>query len=156
MRDSPASASPNPLAGPDFTSILSAVGWILFFDGECALCSASIRWVCRADRRGRISFAPLNGELSRKLGFSHYAAKGGGSMVVWREQDAKEFTRSDAWIEIARVLGGPWRAFLVVRCIPRVLRDGVYGFIARNRHAFSRRSERCELPDPELAKRLRD
>jgi predicted DCC family thiol-disulfide oxidoreductase YuxK len=75
-------------------------------------------------------------------------------MVVWREEDASVFTCSDAWIEIARVLGGAWRVFLVARCIPRVLRDGIYGFIARNRHAFSRRVERCGLPDPELAKRL--
>jgi predicted DCC family thiol-disulfide oxidoreductase YuxK len=130
------------------------VRWILFFDGECALCSASIRWLCRADRQGRISFAPLNGELSRKLGFSHHAARDAGSMVIWREEDALAFTRSDAWIEIARVLGGPWRFFLVVRWIPRRWRDAVYGMIARNRHAFAGGPVACRLPNPELAKRL--
>ena len=75
-------------------------------------------------------------------------------MVVWRESDARAFARSDAWIELARALGGPWRVLLVIRWIPRWLRDGVYGFIARNRHALPGRPVSCRLPDPELAKRL--
>lgn len=77
-------------------------------------------------------------------------------MVLWREADSRSFTRSDAWIEVARALGGPWRVFVLLRWIPRWLRDGVYGFIARNRHAFPGGAEACRMPDPELAKRLRE
>lgn len=75
-------------------------------------------------------------------------------MVVWREADSRAFTRSDAWIEVARVLGGLWKIFLIIRWIPRRLRDAVYGMIARNRHAFTGGPVTCRLPDPELAKRL--
>ena len=75
-------------------------------------------------------------------------------MVVWREADSRAFTRSDAWIEVASVLGGMWKVFLIIRWIPRRWRDAVYGMIARNRHVFTGDPVTCRLPDPELAKRL--
>jgi predicted DCC family thiol-disulfide oxidoreductase YuxK len=40
----------------------------LFFDGDCAFCHASVRRVARWDKRGRVCFAPLQGETARKLG----------------------------------------------------------------------------------------
>lgn len=132
------------------------MGWVVFFDGDCALCSASVRWVCRADRRGLIAFAPLQGGLSQRLGLTRHAAADGGSLVVLRERDGRIFTRSDGWLEIARALGGRWRLILAARLLPRPLRDGLYAIIARNRHGFSGFAARCDLRAPEFAKRLRE
>lgn len=135
--------------------IVLAMGWILFFDGDCAFCSKSVRRVFRLDRRKNITFAPLQGELSREIGFSHHAAKDGGTMVLLRESDGKAFIHSDAWIELANALGGPWRIFAATRLIPKVLRDAVYRWVAANRYRLMGKSDTCEMPDPELAKRLR-
>lgn len=131
------------------------MGWILFFDGDCAFCSATVRRVFHADKRGRISFAPLQGELSRQHGFSHHAAVDGGSMVLLREFDGKVFTCSDGWIELGTALGGQWRVLGLLRLVPRPLRNAVYRWVARNRYRFMGKADTCALPDPELAKRLR-
>jgi predicted DCC family thiol-disulfide oxidoreductase YuxK len=129
--------------------------WVLFFDGDCAFCARSIRRVAALDKEARISFAPLQGELARELGFRHYAAADGGTMVVLRESDGRVFTHSDGWIELANALGGWWKVLTVVRWIPRPLRDLVYNFVARHRYRIFGRRDSCALPDPEVAKRLR-
>ncbi len=130
------------------------MGWILFFDGDCAFCSAGVRRIFRADRRGRIRFAPLQGTLSREKGFSAQADPEGGSMVILREEDGASFLRGEAVLELARALGGPWRLLLFGRLLPQCLRDGLYSFVARNRYWISRKGDFCELPEPELLERI--
>lgn len=127
------------------------MGWILFFDGDCAFCSRSVRTVARLDKRGNVSFAPLQGELARQMGFSHE----GGTMVLLRETDGKISTHSDAWIELTQALGGGWRVLGIMRVIPKPLRDFVYRLIAKHRYQLMGKADTCALPDAVLAGRLR-
>jgi predicted DCC family thiol-disulfide oxidoreductase YuxK len=145
-----------PLALDFERSNLPGMSWVLFYDGDCAFCSSSVRRVFRLDKRARIFFAPLQGETAREMGFSHHAAAEGGTMVLLRESDGKVFMFSDAWIELARALGGWWRLLAVTRYIPRCLRDGLYRWVARNRYRFMGKTDTCSLPDSELLKRLRN
>jgi predicted DCC family thiol-disulfide oxidoreductase YuxK len=128
--------------------------WVLFFDGDCGFCSRSVRLVARLDRRGRVDFAPLQGQLARQLGLGGHAASHGGSMVVWREPDRSLFTRSDALLELATALGGPWRLLCFTKFVPRRLRDAIYQAIADRRGSLPGGSS-CALPDPQLARRMR-
>jgi len=130
--------------------------WVLFFDGYCAFCSESVRRAVVLDRHERLAFAPLQGKLAREMGFEKYAAEAGGTMVLLRESDGAVFMRSDALIELARVLGGGWRVMTLARFVPKATRDWVYGWIADNRHRFMGKHEACMLPDAALRKRLRD
>ncbi len=130
--------------------------WVLFFDGDCAFCSRSVRQVVQFDKRARVSFAPLQGKLAAEMGFTHHAAADDGTMVLLRESEGKFFTRSDALIELARALGGGWQIFTLARFIPKPLRDRVYRWVADHRYLFMGKSAVCSLPDPELLKRLRD
>lgn len=138
------------------TAHLSGMGWVLFFDGDCAFCSQSVRLVVRLDPHARIAFAPLQGQLAREKGFSQYAAAESGTMVLLRESDGKIFTHSDSWIELACALGGGWRVLTLARFIPKPLRDGLYRWVARNRYRFMGKSQSCPLPGPELLRRLRE
>lgn len=129
------------------------MNWVLFFDGDCGFCSASVRRVLRLDKRGRVFFAPLQGELAGKHGLAVHASETGGTMVLLRESDGVLFTRSDALLELARVLGWPWRLARAAVIIPRRWRDGVYQFIADHRGRLSGKT--CRLPDEKLIERLR-
>lgn len=132
------------------------MGWILFFDGDCGFCSASVRRVFRLDRRKRITYAPLQGKLAAQMDFSKYAAKEGGTMVLLRESDGRVFTHSDGWIELGNALGGIWVVCRVFRLIPQALRDAVYRIVAANRYRLPAGPPMCEMPDPELVERLRE
>jgi predicted DCC family thiol-disulfide oxidoreductase YuxK len=126
---------------------------VLFFDGECGFCTRSVRWVYHLDEKGRVVFAPLQGESAKELGLLGYAEKGGGSMVILRELDGKTFLKSEALIELGRTLGGLWRLLAVLFSIfPKRLRDGVYDLVAKNRY---RLSGACVLPDEVLRGRMR-
>lgn len=132
------------------------IKWVLFFDGDCAFCARSVRWVFALDRRGVISFAPLQGELARRHGLAQHADERHGTMVVMREDNGGVFLRSDALLELARALGGWWRIAIAARLIPRPLRDQVYRWIARNRHHLAiSKDEACRLPEPALLERMR-
>jgi predicted DCC family thiol-disulfide oxidoreductase YuxK len=84
------------------------MNWIVFYDGECGLCSESVAFVARCDKRREFSFASLQGKPSKERGFEKYALADGGTMVVQREPDGKIFLYSDAWLEVFRALGGWW------------------------------------------------
>lgn len=128
--------------------------WIVFFDGECGLCSRSVRFLAHADHRQRLQFAPLQGETAKQRELSRYASLTEGSMVVWREADGSTFLRSDSVLELCRALGGFWRCLLVAKFLPRSWREAAYRFIARNRIRWFGHADACALPDAQLVSRL--
>ncbi len=132
------------------------MSWVLFFDGECAFCLHSVRFVARHDTRRHVWFAPLQGKLAAEKGLSGMAAETGGTMVLLREQDGALFTRSDALIELARALGGIWHLARIAVLVPRPLRDVVYQWIADRRQRLAAISASCTLPDGDVKTRLRE
>lgn len=132
------------------------MSWVLFFDGECAFCSAGVRRVARYDKYERLCFSSLQGRLAAEKGFTQHAADTGGTMVLLREEDGKVYTRSDALIELANILGGWWRLCTVAHFLPKSWRDRMYEWVADNRYRFMGKSSTCALPDPALLRRLRE
>ena len=130
------------------------MGWVIFFDGDCAFCSSAVRQAVRLDNHKQFKFAPLQGKLAAEKGFTDHARKTGGTMVLMRESDGMLFRRSDALIEMARVLGGAWRLLVAVKFIPRFIRDRVYQWVADHRYLISTKGNFCEIPDPEVRKRI--
>ncbi|MEC5129277.1 DCC1-like thiol-disulfide oxidoreductase family protein [Verrucomicrobiales bacterium BCK34] len=131
-----------------------SMGWVLFFDGDCAFCSAGVRRAMRFDRQRRLKFSPLQGKLAAEKGFTEFSDEATGTMVLMREEDGRVFLRSDAAIQLARVFGGPWLIFLPAFLIPRFIRDAAYKWVARNRYLFSKKKDFCVLPDPEFEARV--
>lgn len=129
--------------------------WVLFFDGDCAMCSASARRLAAADHKEQLNFAPLQGELAQELGFDAHAGPD-GTIVLWRESDGRMFLRSDAVAQLGVVLGGGWWCLRLLRLAPLRLRDWGYRWIAARRMRFGHGKSTCEVPDMELKRRLRD
>ncbi len=128
------------------------MSWVLFFDGDCGVCSSSVRWVVRRDKKKCLFFAPLQGALGTELGLSHHADPLGGTMVL-RNQDTEElYLKSEGVIQLLVVLGGVWKLAKVFRVIPRSWRDAMYGAFAQRRHWVS--GKVCDLPVSELMDRL--
>ena len=57
--------------------------------------------------------------------------------------------RSDAALRTAVSLGGVYGLMGAFYAIPKVLRDGAYKLIARNRYKIFGRAETCRIPTPE-------
>lgn len=113
-----------------------------------------MRLVYEYDEKGLIEFAPLQGVLAEKYELKGYSEKGGGSMVMLREEDGEVFTKGDALIELGKNLGGVfWVLAFGFSIFPKLLRNGLYDLIAKNRYKLA---GSCELPDEGLMKRIRE
>ena len=118
---------------------------IVFFDGVCGLCNATVDRLLRWDRRGVLRFAPLQGATAERL-LSTRLTVHMDTLVLCDAQGIH--LRSEAVLRTAAYLGPPWRLFTVLRVVPRRLRDGVYDLIARRRYRWFGRKQICRLPLP--------
>ena len=132
---------------------VNSSGPIIVFDAECILCSANAQFVLRHDRERRFRLASMQNEagaaLYRRFGID--PANPETLIVVEGDEALRD---SDAVLAIYAGLGWPWKAFSVLRLIPRGLRDPLYLFVARNRYRIFGRRETCWVPPADYADRV--
>jgi predicted DCC family thiol-disulfide oxidoreductase YuxK len=116
----------------------------------CNFCNASVQWIIRRDREARFLFAPLQSELGKKA----KEAVGDGLDSLILRYDGRYYTKSDAALRIASLLGRPWSFLSVLKIFPGSLRNAVYDLIARNRYRWFGRRDACMMPTPALRKRF--
>lgn len=114
-------------------------GPILLFDGECALCVRSVRFILRHEgtrhRAQPLRFASLQGETGRTIRHHHPVLDRIDS-VVWYDAGSV-FTRSTAVLTVLRYLGGFWRVLAAAGAvIPMSIRDRAYDYVARSRRRW--------------------
>jgi predicted DCC family thiol-disulfide oxidoreductase YuxK len=124
---------------------------ILLYDGVCGLCNYLVHFVLRRDRKGVFRFAWLQGEIARHVLERHGMRSGELDTVYivvnYELPEERLLARSDAVGFVLGEFGWAWRAAAVVlRIVPRVLRDAGYSFVARNRYRLFGRSEMCRVP----------
>ncbi len=126
---------------------------IVLFDGVCNLCNGTVRFLIRNDRKARLKFATLQSvEGERLLNNTGINVESLTSIVFF--DDGNVYTRSAAALKIAEKLDMPWRAIVILRIIPRTVRDWIYDMIARNRYRWFGRKETCMVPSPQIMNRF--
>ncbi|CRM16619.1 hypothetical protein [Pseudomonas sp. 24 E 1] len=137
--------SPAPLLNPGETVVL--------FDGVCKLCNGWARFLIRHDHPRRIRLAAVQSpEGQALLAWAGLPLDQFDTLAVIR--DYHYWVRSDAVFEIIAQLPAAWRPFLLLRGIPRGLRDWAYDRIARNRYRLFGKYTTCLLPDPDHEQRF--
>lgn len=127
----------------------------VLFDGQCMLCTASVLWLIRHDRRQVFRFAALQSEAARELLSQTTKSQLPRESVVLI--DALGFhVKSRATIEICRHLGFPWTLALVALLVPSFIRDGIYTCIAKHRYRWFGKRDSCLVPGGELRSRFLD
>ncbi len=130
-----------------------ASGGIVLFDGTCAFCEGSVRFIATRDRAGHLRFgasqSPRAIEMLNRYGVDRESAR---SIILI--EDGQVYLRSTATLRIARHLGWPWNLAARLLWIPRPIRDGVYRVVASVRHRLAGPSNACEIPPPEIRSRL--
>jgi len=128
---------------------------VIFFDGICNLCNASVQFTIKHDLNNTFKFTALQGEFASKVlpGFEFDSAKMNSIILLENE---KLYTKSSAALRIAKRLNGLLPLLYAFIIVPKFIRDWVYDLIAKNRYKWWGRRESCWIPTPELRSRFYD
>jgi predicted DCC family thiol-disulfide oxidoreductase YuxK len=129
---------------------------ILLYDGSCGFCSTSVQFVLRHDRLGTLRFAAIQSPFSERVLAQHPELRGVDSVVWVDPVKGQVLTRSAAGLRIAAYLGGMWRLALILRIVPRPIRDWGYDLVARHRHLLIGRATQCLVPSSDVRHRFLD
>jgi len=124
------------------------MGPILFFDGHCALCHRSVRWLIAHDSKAQLRFAPQTNKQVAKL-LQQLGLALPTSNSLWLLHQNKLYEYSDAVLYSLPFLKAPWRYLVVLRFIPKAFRDIVYRWVAKNRYRWFGQYPQCPIPGPE-------
>lgn len=129
---------------------------ILLFDGVCNLCNGFVQFIIRHDAQQIFRFSSLQSGTGR--GVLQYIADNVGpvpdSLILLYK--GHYYTKADAALKIARLLGGGWRLLVVGYILPAFIRNGIYDLVARNRYKWFGKRDECMIPTPELTSRFLD
>ena len=125
----------------------------MLFDGTCAFCEGSVRFMARRDRAGYLRYGASQSPQAAEILKHHGVNRESARSIIFIE-DGQVYLRSTATLRIARHLGFPWKLAAALLWIPVPLRDAVYRVVAAVRHRLAGRSNACEIPPPEIRSRL--
>lgn len=126
---------------------------VIFFDGVCNLCNASVQFVIARDSKNYFKFAALQSDLAvSKLANYSLQVKQGDSFVLL--ENGKVYEQSTAALRVAKRLNGLWPLLYAFIVVSPFIRNWVYKFIARNRYKWFGKQESCWVPTPELRSRF--
>jgi len=126
---------------------------IIVFDGYCVLCSGWASFILRHDRHATYRLLPAQSPIGQAL-YVHYGLDPQNFETYILIQNGVAWFKSDAAIRMTQGLGFPWSLAAVLRIVPRVWRDRLYGWVARNRFRFFGRRATCYLPGPRYQDRF--
>lgn len=132
--------------------------YTLLFDGECAVCDRTVRWLLDRDPSGVLAFAPLEGPTARAIRQRHpdWPANLDSLVLVTQTQDGEHLAfHSTAVLTAVGLLPGViptlCRGLLY---IPAPVRDPFYRAFARVRYRIFGKLDSCRLPRPSEAERF--
>lgn len=127
--------------------------YIILFDGVCNLCTGSVQFVLKRDKRKEFLFGSLQGDAGQGY-LKKYNLPSTTFNSFLLIDGEKIYTRSTAALRTAKHLGGGWSLLYGFMIVPKFIRDAVYNLIAKNRYRWFGKKEACWLPTPELRSRF--
>ena len=122
---------------------------VIFFDGVCNLCNASVQFVIAHDKKDQFKFTALQGDYAKEV-LSKFNADPQKLNTILLLQEGKLYTKSSAALRVAGKLNGLIPLLYVFLLVPKFIRDWFYDIIARNRYRWWGRQESCWVPTPDL------
>lgn len=122
---------------------------IILFDGICNLCSSSVQFIIKRDKKNQFLFGSLQGQTGQQY-LRKFGIPSGEFNSFMLVEDDHLYTRSTGVLRMLKQLGGAWSLLYIFIIIPRFIRDALYKLVARNRYKWFGKKEECWIPTPAL------
>jgi predicted DCC family thiol-disulfide oxidoreductase YuxK len=120
---------------------------IILFDGLCNLCSSSVQFVLKRDKKNQFLFGSLQGNYGQTILKKYQLPADSFNSFMLLEGEIL-YTHSSGALRMLKHIGGGWSLLYVFMIVPKFIRDGVYNMIAKNRYKWFGKKEECWLPTP--------
>ncbi|MCB0390051.1 MAG: DUF393 domain-containing protein [Bdellovibrionales bacterium] len=124
---------------------------ILFYDGVCGLCNRFVIFLLWIDKKSVFKISPLQGHTAKKILPKNVVSNLNSIIVI---DQGEMFEKSDAIFNVFKNIGGAWKALLLFKILPLVLRDYLYDIVSSNRYRVFGKYDACKLPDDSFRNRL--
>jgi predicted DCC family thiol-disulfide oxidoreductase YuxK len=122
---------------------------VVFFDGVCNLCSASVQFIIKYDKKNNFKFASLQSDFAKNE-LAHFDVDFTSPSSFILLYQGKIYRKSTAALMVAKKLNGLWPLCYFFIIVPRFIRDWVYSLIAKNRYRWFGKLESCWVPNESL------
>lgn len=126
---------------------------IVLFDGVCNLCSTSVIFIIKHDKKAQILFASLQSDAAKEILLQYNSKKINFDSIILIE-NGKIYEKSTAVLRIAKDLSGGFKFLFAFIIIPKFIRDFAYKYIAKNRYKWYGKKKICMIPTPEIKNRF--
>jgi predicted DCC family thiol-disulfide oxidoreductase YuxK len=126
---------------------------LVLFDGVCNLCSSSVQFIIRHDKKKQFLFGSLQGKAGQEYLKKFNLPQDSLDSFMLVEGDTL-YTRSSGALRMLKNLGNGWQLFYAFIIFPKFIRDAAYNIIARNRYTWFGKKEECWIPSRELEARF--
>lgn len=126
---------------------------IVFFDGVCNLCTGSVQWILKRNKKKDLYFSQIGGDtynqiqkdIPEKFPTIDSILYYNGNVIL---------VESEAILTLSKSLDFPYSLLTYLVVIPKFIRDFFYRFVAKHRYRWFGRSEFCLLPNEETNSRF--
>ncbi|MFP3860851.1 MAG: thiol-disulfide oxidoreductase DCC family protein [Bacteroidales bacterium] len=119
---------------------------IIIFDGYCNLCSNSVVFILKNDKKDNFRFTSLQSKYSQSLTeIEKNKSKIPNSIILL--ENGNIYTQSSAALRIAKKLRWPFPLAYALIVVPPFIRNAIYRYIARNRYKWFGKRNTCFIPD---------
>jgi predicted DCC family thiol-disulfide oxidoreductase YuxK len=114
------------------------------FDGLCVLCSRTVKFILKADKKKKFTFQAL----------ANFPEIDSPETVIVTDRYGKYYSHFDAVLKIGYELGGIFRIVAIFKILPRSWRNSIYKWVARNRFRWFGIRNTCYIPSSEEKSRF--
>ncbi|OUS24193.1 thiol-disulfide oxidoreductase [Gammaproteobacteria bacterium 45_16_T64] len=126
---------------------------VILFDGVCKLCSVWSQFIIEYDKQHIFTLASVQSPEGQSiLKFYNLPTDSFDTMLYVHGNVAYE--RSDAFVNVIKQLGLPWKTLAIIGFLPKKLRNWAYDRIAQNRYTLFGKFDQCLLPSADHNKRF--
>lgn len=126
---------------------------IVLFDGECNFCNATVLYIIKYDKKDKIRFASQQSKIGMKiLNENNYHNNSISTIILIKDNEF--FIKTDALIEVCKLMVGFPRVFIVLQLIPTKIRNYFYDVFSKHRYDLFGKKKECAIPSQEIREKF--
>lgn len=126
---------------------------IILFDGVCNFCNDTVNFVIRKDPKSVFKFATLQSSVAQQI-LKSYNLDNTEMNSFLLIENGNIYSESTAALRVCRRLKGLWPLMYGFIIVPKLFRNGIYNWIAKNRYTWFGKKGVCMIPSPDVKARF--